>query len=87
MAKRKGPDTDASAPEETMAYEDALARLEETVAKLEAGTLPLEASLAAFDEGVGLIRMLGGRLDAMERRMLQLVEGHDGTQTVPLEEA
>lgn len=86
MAKRKEGETTGAVPEETMAYEAALARLEEMVARLEAGTLPLEDSLAAFDEGVGLIRMLGGRLDAMERRMLTLVEGRDGTQAVPMEE-
>ncbi len=86
MAKRKEGETAGTAPEETVAYETALARLEELVARLEAGTLPLEESLAAFDEGVGLIRLLGGRLDAMERRMLMLVEGRDGTQAVPMEE-
>lgn len=72
-------------PLEALSYEEALTRLEQTVARLEGGSLPLEASLSAFDEGVGLIRLLTGRLDAMEQRMLQL-SGTEGSTTVPMED-
>jgi exodeoxyribonuclease VII small subunit len=73
-------------PESEMTYETALARLEETVSRLEGGSLPLEDSLKAFDEGIGLIRLLTGRLDAMERRMMVLVDGDNGVKAVPMDE-
>ena len=39
-------------------FEDCLARLEQIVAALEAGNLPLEDSLKVFEEGVSLARLL-----------------------------
>ena len=68
-----------------LSYEEALARLEQTVSRLESGAMPLEDSLTAFDEGIGLIRLLTARLDAMEQRILRLTENGE-TVSVPLEE-
>jgi exodeoxyribonuclease VII small subunit len=87
MARKKENAQDqVVGPESEMTYEMALAKLEETVSRLEAGALPLEDSLKAFDEGVGLIRLLTGRLDAMERRMMVLLDGEDGVKAVPMDE-
>jgi len=48
------------------------------VAKLESGSLSLEDSLAAFEQGVGLVRRLSGTLDEAERRVEVLLrEGDD----------
>ena len=71
--------------EPTLSYEEALALLEKTVTRLESGSLPLETSLQAFDEGIGLIRLLTARLDAMEQRLLQLTAA-EGATPVPLED-
>jgi exodeoxyribonuclease VII small subunit len=68
-----------------LTYEEALARLEQTVSKLESGAMPLEDSLTAFDEGIGLIRLLPARLDGMEQRILRLTENGE-TVPVPLED-
>ncbi len=68
-----------------LTYEEALARLEQTVSKLESGAMPLEDSLTAFDEGIGLIRLLTARLDGMEQRILRLTENGE-TVPVPLED-
>ena len=54
-------------------FEGALERLEAIVARLEAGELPLEQALAAFEEGVALSRRCAGELEAAERRIEQLV--------------
>lgn len=59
----------------SLPYEALLAVLEETVTKLESGTLPLEDSLSAFEKGINLIKVLTGKLDAMEQRMVILTEG------------
>jgi exodeoxyribonuclease VII small subunit len=55
-------------------FERTLAELEETVRRLEAGDLPLEASLGAFERGVALVRTLHSRLDAVQMRIDELVQ-------------
>ena len=61
------------------AFEDILARLNTVVEKLESGDLPLEASLALFEEGVRLSRAGAARLDEAERRVERLLS-EDGIQ-------
>lgn len=53
-------------------FEEALARLEEIVARLEAGDLALEESMALFEEGVGLARLCQEMLAAAEGRLEML---------------
>lgn len=65
-------------------FEEALARLEEIVARLEAGDLPLEESMALFEEGVGLARLCQEILAAAEGRLEMLVAG--GTVPFPAAE-
>lgn len=60
-------------------YEEAVARLEEIVGRLENGELPLEESLALFEEGVKLAKYCTGKLDAAEGR-LQILLGFDGNE-------
>ncbi|MDR5903816.1 exodeoxyribonuclease VII small subunit [Halomonas qiaohouensis] len=55
-----------------------LERLEALVARLESGSLSLEDSLAAFEQGVGLTRDAQQRLDAAELRVRQLIEQPTG---------
>ncbi|MBS1963398.1 MAG: exodeoxyribonuclease VII small subunit [Bdellovibrionales bacterium] len=69
-------------------FEKAFAQLQELVKKLEGGTLPLEESLKAFEEGVRLTRQCQESLSAAELKVEQLLKiGADGkTQTKPFEE-
>ena len=85
MRGANGGPAGASLEHAGLTYEEALSVLEQTVARLESGSLPLEASLLAFDDGIGLIRMLTARLDAMEQRLLQL-SAVEGSSPVPLED-
>jgi exodeoxyribonuclease VII small subunit len=55
-------------------FEDLFRRLEETVAKLEEGGLPLERSLALYEEGMLLARRCQEMLDSAEVRIRQLRE-------------
>ena len=55
-------------------FESALKRLEEIVAKMEGGDIPLDESLALFEEGVKLSRVLGKRLEEAERKVEMLVK-------------
>jgi exodeoxyribonuclease VII small subunit len=54
-------------------FEDATTRLAEIVAELERGDLPLERSLALFEEGIKLARGAASQLDAAERKVEELL--------------
>jgi exodeoxyribonuclease VII small subunit len=62
-------------------FEEALSQLEAVVGRLEAGDLPLEASLGAFEDGVRLARLCAARLEDAERRVDLLTKAPDGTET------
>lgn len=62
-------------------FEATLERLHEIVESLEKGDLPLERSLALFEEGVRLSRLGAERLESAELRVEQLLA--DG-RTKPL---
>jgi exodeoxyribonuclease VII small subunit len=57
----------------TSSFEDATTRLAAIVAELEGGDLPLEKSLALFEEGIRLARAAESRLDAAERKVEELL--------------
>jgi exodeoxyribonuclease VII small subunit len=65
----------------SLAFEEALARLEGVVTRLEKGDLSLEQSLSAYEEGVRLVAAARGRLEGLQGRLEQLLA--DGT-TAPL---
>jgi exodeoxyribonuclease VII small subunit len=54
-------------------FEDLYRELQATVAKLEAGDLSLDESLALFQRGMELARRCGALLDAAELRIKELV--------------
>ena len=72
---------------EEMSFEETLAKLEETVNRLEQGeALTLDQSLQAFEEGIRLARLCRQKLDEAELRVEQLVEtDEDNLETVPFE--
>lgn len=59
-------------------FEDAMEQLEEIVRTLEAGDVPLEESLAAFERGVSLVRLLQARLDAVQEKIEELTRSEKG---------
>jgi exodeoxyribonuclease VII small subunit len=70
-------------------FEALLKRLEEVLDSLEHGELPLEQAMAAFEEGVGLVRACHGKLDEVERRVELLLKDDTGkffTRPFPEEE-
>jgi exodeoxyribonuclease VII small subunit len=58
-------------------FEDALGRLEEIVRHLERGDLPLDNSLALYEEGTGLIKACSKILDEAEQKVVKLRKGPD----------
>ncbi|OIO72109.1 MAG: exodeoxyribonuclease VII small subunit [Zetaproteobacteria bacterium CG_4_9_14_3_um_filter_49_83] len=54
---------------ESISFEQALHQLNALVEKLESGELPLEESVAAFEQGVKLSRRCDALLDQAEQRL------------------
>ncbi|MBI2997978.1 MAG: exodeoxyribonuclease VII small subunit [Deltaproteobacteria bacterium] len=68
-------------------FEEALDELEKVVERLESGELSLEDSLAAFQEGVKLVRYCNQKLTEVEKKIELLVKDKEGKlQLRPLEE-
>ena len=61
-----------------MTFESAMTRLEEIVRALEGGNVPLDTSLALFEEGVSLVKFCNNRLDRAEQKVKILVNGENG---------
>lgn len=59
-------------------FEDALKKLEDIVKALEDGDLPLEESLAKYEEGIRLSRICQKKLEAARKRVEILIKSKDG---------
>lgn len=62
----------------SMSFEDALARLESIVKRLERGDAPLEDSIALYEEGVKLKQHCEGKLETASARIQKIQPGPDG---------
>jgi exodeoxyribonuclease VII small subunit len=59
---------------EKLTFEEALTRLEKIVRSLEEGDVPLDSSLALFEEGTKLVRFCSDKIDAAEQKVKLLTE-------------
>jgi exodeoxyribonuclease VII small subunit len=64
-------------------FEEALAKLEEIVRKMEQGELTLDESLASFEEGIRLARLCARKLDEAERRIEILLKKEGDPEVKP----
>jgi exodeoxyribonuclease VII small subunit len=64
-----------------LSFEDSVRRLDEIVKHLESGDLPLEESLAFFEEGTALVASCNAMLEEAEQKVSILRVGKDGTLT------
>jgi exodeoxyribonuclease VII small subunit len=55
-------------------FEEAMAELAQLVSQMEAGQLPLEASVAAYARGSELVKFCAGQLDKVEAQV-NVLEG------------
>lgn len=60
-----------------LSFEQSMARLDEIVRHLEKGDMPLNDSLALFEEGTSLIRSCEKQLDEAEQKVVKLRKGPD----------
>jgi len=68
----------AKKEQEKKKFEEAIEELEKVVERLESGELSLEDSLAAFEEGVGLVKFCNQKLTEVEKKIELLVKDKDG---------
>jgi len=64
-------------------FEDRLLELEALVRKMEEGSMPLNETLSAYEEGMKLSKLLTEELSAAQKRMLEL----SGGEAIPMEDA
>ncbi len=77
MAKKLAP----------IAFEAALAELENLVGQLEQGELPLDEALHRFEQGVALTRTCQTALRQAEQKVEQLLEAHGEPVIAPFNAA
>lgn len=71
MAAKK-PTPPATQDPSTLGFEEAMARLEALIERIESGEVGLEESIAAYEQGVKLIQRCKGVLAASEQRVEEL---------------
>jgi len=59
-------------------FETAMQQLEQIVAELETGDLPLDTAIAKFEEGVKLSKFCSGKLDETKKRISILLKDPHG---------
>jgi exodeoxyribonuclease VII small subunit len=74
MTKTKGKPNDDKGP----SFEQALARLEKIVDKLDDGNLPLDESIALFKEGTTLAKVCRDKLAVAEVQVKEALKGAGG---------
>ncbi|WP_107877309.1 exodeoxyribonuclease VII small subunit [Pseudoduganella sp. UC29_71] len=73
MSKKLNADSADSLPAPA-SFEEAMAELAQLVTQMEAGQLPLEASVAAYARGSELVKYCAGQLDKVEAQV-KVLEG------------
>ena len=69
------------ANKKNISFEEAMTALEETVSRLECGSVSLEESLKEFEEAIRLVKLCGQKLEAAKQKVKILVENEDGSIT------
>ncbi len=64
--------------ESEMSFEEAMKRLENTVARLEKGEVPLEEAMELYTAGMKLAGICSARISEIEARMTILTENSQG---------
>jgi exodeoxyribonuclease VII small subunit len=66
-------------------FEKAIEQLEQIVAQLESGDVPLEKAIELYQEGMRLSHLCGQKLEQVEKKIEMLVEGEAGITRKPFQ--
>ncbi|MFN3551077.1 MAG: exodeoxyribonuclease VII small subunit [Endomicrobiia bacterium] len=67
-------------------FEQSLKRLEEIVLKLESGDVPLEETIALFQEGIQLVNFCNQKLEEVKHKVEIVIRNKNGFTLQPFEE-
>ena len=67
---------------ESLAFEEAVKKLEKIVEEMESGELPLESMLSRFEEGTRLVKVCQGKLEEAELKIQKLEKNSAGEISV-----
>lgn len=78
----KSPDTAKpnKSGDPALSFDHAIKKLESIVSSLEGGDLPLEKSLDAFEEGMGLAKVCEAKLNEASARVEKIMKDLGGTE-------
>ena len=65
-------------PSQELSFEEAMAKLEELVAAMESGKLPLEKLISSYEEGSKLVKFCRSKLAKLENR-IEILSKDDGS--------
>lgn len=75
------------AAKKKLTFEEQLDKVESLISEMEAGTMPLDTMLKAYDEGMQIIAAMEKELAAATQRLTVLRRGEDDQETeIPVEE-
>ncbi len=78
MSEKDHKNKDIDSGKQNEDFEEKLRRLEDIVAELEQGNLPLDKSLRLYEEGISTYKNCRELLQTAETRVLKLVETLEG---------
>lgn len=67
--------------EQSIRFEEAIAKLEEVVRKLEMGDVPLEDAIELYKEGMELSVICQGKLQNAEQQLMTIINQEGQTET------
>ncbi|MDF2723079.1 MAG: XseB [Paenibacillus sp.] len=77
---------EAQAGSAEVSFEQAMEKLEQIVAKLEGGDVPLEKAIELFQEGMTLSQLCGQKLEQVERKIEMLLEENGALVKKPFQQ-
>lgn len=63
--------------EKELTFEEAMLALDEIVAKLEEGDVPLEKAISYYEEGMKLSKLCNDKLKNAQEKMTNIINEHD----------
>ncbi|MBM7651563.1 exodeoxyribonuclease VII small subunit [Neobacillus cucumis] len=72
--------------EKTLTFEEAMAKLEQIVEKLEEGDVPLEEAITFYKEGMELSKLCHDKLKTVEEQLTQIITEDGRTERFSIAE-
>ncbi len=68
---------------ENLSFEESISALEQIVAELEKGDIPLDTALTRFEKGIALVRQSQSKLEQAQQKVSVLLQQNGQTHLTP----